>query len=53
MKWLYKVGANEYHNKLHAIQDNIASENPVTLHAPKEYAGFDFFASVNFTKIRE
>ena len=42
MKWLYKVGANEYHNKLHAIQDNIASANPVTFHAPKEYSAFDF-----------
>ena len=42
MNWLYKVGDNEYHNKLHAIQDNIASANPVTFHAPKEYSSFDF-----------
>ena len=42
MNWKYQVGNNHYHNKLHAIQDNIRSGNPIRFVSPIEYETFDF-----------
>tara|TARA_B100000780_G_scaffold171810_1_gene120280 strand:- start:343 stop:1425 length:1083 start_codon:yes stop_codon:yes gene_type:complete len=42
MNWKYQVGNNNYYNKLHAIQDNLESGDPIHFVSPSEYETFDF-----------